>query len=133
MILLPHAVIDHQGDGSVVIRHDARHLPLPDDSVDLIVTSPPYFALRSYRDDDGHYDGQIGSEDTPEAFLQALDECMVEWRRVLKPGGSCWVNLAHMGVRALHQNHRPHLARQTGDTAMTETPHLTALVDWINE
>jgi DNA modification methylase len=93
MILLPHAVIDHQGDGSVVIRHDARHLPLPDESVDLIVTSPPYFALRSYRDDDGHYDGQIGSEDTPEAFLQALDECMVEWWRVLKPGGSCWVNL----------------------------------------
>jgi DNA modification methylase len=33
-----------------VIRGDARHLPLADNSVDLVVTSPPYFALRSYQD-----------------------------------------------------------------------------------
>ncbi len=33
-----------------VIRGDAEQLPLPDSSVDLIVTSPPYFGLRSYTD-----------------------------------------------------------------------------------
>ena len=33
-----------------VLRGDARHLPLPDGCVDLIVTSPPYFGLRSYTD-----------------------------------------------------------------------------------
>src|SRR5262249_44329304 len=33
-----------------VVRGDARRLPLPDGSVDLIVTSPPYFGLRSYTD-----------------------------------------------------------------------------------
>jgi ubiquinone/menaquinone biosynthesis C-methylase UbiE len=72
----------------VVIRGDAAHLPLPDDSVDLIVTSPPYFALRSYQDAGEHYAGQIGSEPTPAAFLDALWTCTREWVRVLKPSGS---------------------------------------------
>ena len=35
---------------AVVLRGDAAHLPLPDASVDLVVTSPPYFGLRSYSD-----------------------------------------------------------------------------------
>jgi hypothetical protein len=50
---------------ALVLRSDARSLPLPDASVDLIVTSPPYFALRSYTDGGEHYAGQIGSEATP--------------------------------------------------------------------
>jgi DNA modification methylase len=76
-----------------VIRGDAAHLPLADDSVDLIVTSPPYFALRSYRDEGEHYEGQIGSEPTPAEFLEALWRCTEEWQRVLKPTGSMFVNL----------------------------------------
>ncbi len=91
--LRPDATVDYQDEQVAVIRHDARQLPLEDGSVDLIVTSPPYFALRSYRDDGEHYDGQIGSEDTPDLFLDALDECMTEWGRVLKPSGSVWINL----------------------------------------
>ena len=86
-------IVDAEDDGAIVIRHDARDLPLEDGTVDLIITSPPYFALRSYRDDGEHYDGQIGSEETPEDWLDNLDECMVEWWRVLKPSGSVWVNL----------------------------------------
>jgi DNA modification methylase len=39
--------------GQLLVRGDARALPLPDSSVDLIVTSPPYFGLRDYRDDGG--------------------------------------------------------------------------------
>lgn len=35
---------------ALVVRGDARALPLPDGSVDLIVTSPPFYALRSYQD-----------------------------------------------------------------------------------
>jgi DNA modification methylase len=78
---------------AVVIQADARNLPLPDRSVDLIVTSPPYFALRSYQDGGEHYAGQIGAEPTPQAFLASLWECTAEWLRVLKPSGSLWVNL----------------------------------------
>lgn len=76
-----------------LVRGDAIALPLRDESVDLIVTSPPYFALRSYTDAGEHYDGQIGSEETPQAFLEALWAVTAECRRVLKPSGSLWVNL----------------------------------------
>jgi len=66
---------------------------LGDNTVDLIVTSPPYFALRSYQDGGEHYDGQIGSEGTPTAFLEALWAVTAECWRVLKPSGSLFVNL----------------------------------------
>ena len=78
---------------SLLTQADALRLPLADDSVDLIVTSPPYFALRSYQDGDEHYDGQIGSEASPQEFLEALWAATVEMVRVVKPSGSIFVNL----------------------------------------
>ncbi len=76
-----------------LLQGDARALPLPDASVDLVVTSPPYFALRSYRDGGEHYAGQIGSEPSPAEFIEALLECTREMARVLKPTGSIFLNL----------------------------------------
>jgi DNA modification methylase len=70
------------------IHGDARHLPLPDETVDLVVTSPPYFGLRDYGSDQ-----QIGAEPTPQEFISALIECTREMMRVLKPGGSIFINL----------------------------------------
>src|SRR5262245_14976435 len=81
------------GMNAIVVQADARSLPLPDASVDLIITSPPYFALRSYTDAGEHYEGQIGSEPTPQAYLEELWACTREWVRVLKPEGSMWINL----------------------------------------
>jgi DNA modification methylase len=78
---------------ATIIRGDARRLPLPDNSVDLVVTSPPYFALRSYTDGGEHYDGQIGAESNPNEFVSALLDVTRECARVLKPTGSIWVNL----------------------------------------
>lgn len=78
---------------AIVLRADARELPMPDASVDLIVTSPPYYGLRSYTDGGEHYAGQIGSEATPAEWLQAMLDCTREWMRVVKPTGSLWVNL----------------------------------------
>lgn len=77
----------------LVLQGNALALSLGDESVDLIITSPPYFALRSYRDEGTHYEGQIGSESTPTEFLEALWAATVEMVRVLKPSGSIWVNL----------------------------------------
>lgn len=76
-----------------VLRADAAHLPLPDASVDLVVTSPPYFGLRSYTDAGEHYTGQVGDEPTPAEYLTSLLTCTAEWLRVLKPAGSLFVNL----------------------------------------
>jgi DNA modification methylase len=78
---------------AVVLRGDAAHLPLPDGSVDLICTSPPYFGQRDYRDGGESLAGQIGSEETPAEYIAALLRCTQEWIRVLKPSGSLFVNL----------------------------------------
>ena len=82
-----------------LLRADSVAIPLADASVDLIVTSPPYFALRSYTDGGEHYLGQIGSEPTPAEFLAALWAVTAECVRVLKPSGSLSVNLgdSYMG------------------------------------
>ena len=61
---------------------------MPDNSVNCCVTSPPYFGLRDY----GH-DGQIGLEETPEAFVAKLVDVFREVKRVLRDDGSCWINL----------------------------------------
>lgn len=77
-----------------IVQADARALPLADASVDLIVTSPPYWGLRSYRDGGEHYSGQIGSEPTPQEWVDELVGMIDgEWRRVLKTSGSMWLNL----------------------------------------
>jgi len=67
---------------------------LPDGLFDLILTSPPFLALRSYLPD-GHpaKDREIGSEATPAAYLDVLLELTAEWGRVLAPHGSLAVEL----------------------------------------
>lgn len=61
---------------------------IPSESVQTCVTSPPYFGLRDY----GH-EGQIGLEETPEAFVSRLVEVFREVRRVLRSDGTLWLNL----------------------------------------
>lgn len=78
---------------AVILRGDAASLPLPDESVDLICTSPPYWNQRSYTDNGEHYEGQIGDEAAPGEYVDALLKCTREWARVLKPSGSIWVVL----------------------------------------
>ena len=69
----------------VLLRGDARELPLPDASVDLIVCSPPYYGQRDYLDGGESLAGQIGAEDTPQDYVATLLACTREWARVLKP------------------------------------------------
>ena len=117
----------HQGDAATVLA------TLPADSVDCIVTSPPYFGLRDYGTatwiggDEGcdhtpaatgstqnkgnngkmaqpwayycrkcgatRQDSQLGLEATPEEYVANLVAVFRELRRVLKPSGTCWLNL----------------------------------------
>lgn len=78
---------------ATVLCGNARHTMLADGSVDLIVTSPPYFGLRDYEDNGKLYDGQIGQEKTIAAYIEALIETTLEMARVLTDTGSIWVNL----------------------------------------
>jgi site-specific DNA-methyltransferase (adenine-specific) len=61
---------------------------LPDSSIDCVVTSPPYWGLRDY-----NVVGQLGQEDTPDAYIRALLAIFNEVHRVLKASGTCFVNL----------------------------------------
>lgn len=61
---------------------------LPANSVQTCVTSPPYYGLRDYG-----VDGQIGLEETPEAYVSKLVDVFREVKRVLHPTGTIWVNL----------------------------------------
>lgn len=71
-----------------IVTGDARSTGLPKASVDLVVTSPPYWQKRDY----GHED-QIGQESTPDGYVSAIMECLTEWRRLLRPGGSIFMNV----------------------------------------
>lgn len=73
---LPTTHALHQGD--------ARNLSfIPDQSVHLIVTSPPYWTLKQYRDGDG----QMGHIDDYGQFIQELNRVWSHCLRVLVPGG----------------------------------------------
>jgi len=61
---------------------------LPDNSIDCCITSPPYWGLRDY----GH-DEQLGSEKHFKDFVINLCNVFDEVKRVLKPSGTCFVNL----------------------------------------
>lgn len=61
---------------------------IPAETVNCIVTSPPYFSQRDY-----NAEGQIGNEATPEDYIKNLVEIFSECKRVLKEDGSLWLNL----------------------------------------
>lgn len=71
-----------------------RMAELEDGSVDLILTSPPFLALRSYLPAD-HPDKakEIGSEATPAEFIDVMLRLSAEWRRLLAPHGTLAVEL----------------------------------------
>ena len=75
----------------VIINRDALCAlrELPDESVHCCVTSPPYYALRDYG-----LDAQIGREDTPEQYIDRLVAVFHELKRVLRPDGTFWLNIA---------------------------------------
>lgn len=58
------------------------------ESIQCVVTSPPYWGLRDYG-----MDGQIGLEETPAAYVEKIVDVFREVRRVLKKDGTCWLNL----------------------------------------
>jgi DNA modification methylase len=80
----------YQDDHVTLWNDDARTASalMEPQSVDSIVTSPPYFGLRDYG-----VDGQIGLEPTLGEYVTGLSDTLTSYVDVLKPGGSLWLNL----------------------------------------
>lgn len=72
----------HQGNSVDVLQE------LPESSVHVAMTSPPYYGLRDYG-----VDGQIGLEDSLDDYIQSIVDVADELRRVLRDDGSWWLNL----------------------------------------
>lgn len=71
-----------QGDALTILKK------MKSGVIDCCITSPPYFGLRDYG-----IDNQFGLEGTPEEYIINLVEVFREVKRVLKNGGTCWLNL----------------------------------------
>lgn len=84
-----------QGDVLEVLRQ------FPDEVIDMIITSPPYYGLRDYG-----VEGQLGLEKTYQEFIGKLIDVFNEVKRVLKKEGSCFVNLgdSYGGSGGAHTN-----------------------------
>jgi len=72
----------YQGDSLEILK------TFPDESIDMVMTSPPYWALRDYG-----VEGQLGLESTFQEYINKLCDIFDEVKRVLKKEGTCWVNL----------------------------------------
>jgi DNA modification methylase len=68
------------GDALEILRE------MPANSVNCVVTSPPYYGLRDYG-----VGGQIGLENTPEEYIGRLVEIFMEAHRILTHDGTMWV------------------------------------------
>jgi len=71
-----------------MIQANAQHIPLKDESVQMVCTSPPYWGLRNYG-----INGQLGLEETPEDFVENCVKWAREVWRVLRKDGTFWLNL----------------------------------------
>lgn len=94
---------------------DARSLSwIPDQSVHLVVTSPPYFNLKKYND----HDAQMGDIDDYERFGDELDKVWQECYRVLVPGGRVVCVVGDVCVARRQNKGRHHVIPLHADIAV---------------
>lgn len=91
----------------LLVNGDSRKIPLADESVHCIVTSPPYWGLRNYSED-----GQIGLEQTPSEYIHEIVLVFRELWRVLHQTGTAWLNLgdSYVGYKGKNYGIHPHLS-----------------------
>lgn len=75
---------------NIILHGDALNMlkSLPDESIDSVITSPPYWALRDYG-----VEGQLGLEHSFQEYINKLCDIFDEIKRVLKKEGTCFVNI----------------------------------------
>lgn len=101
MMIIPSDLVEglNSTTNKIIIGHVLDVLKkFPSDSVDLIIFSPPYYGLRYYSAEanvlwsDGWF-GQLGSEPSPDMYIDHLFMVVGELKRVLKSTGSIYINI----------------------------------------
>lgn len=100
------------GDSASVLKS------LPDECVDMCVTSPPYWAIRDYHSGDD----EIGREETPLEYVAKLRDVFHEVKRVLKSTGTLWLNLGDT-----------YNGSKKGNTEVRKNPALAATQGGLNK
>jgi DNA modification methylase len=103
---------------AVILTGDCRETlrSLADNSVQCVVTSPPYWGLRDY----GH-PGQIGLESTPDEYVARMVAVFREARRVLADDGTLWLNLGDSYAGSWGAQSRPN-GTNNGSTLQGGSP-----------
>ena len=80
------------------------------DSIQTVITSPPYWGLRNYDNDE-----QLGQESSPEKFVSNLTELFSKIKRVLKEDGTVWVNIGdtYFGPKGGHYESKNSITNST--------------------
>ena len=90
--LVKNQKIKDFGSGNFILNGDCKDVlnNLPKESINCVITSPPYFNQRNYG---GSEHVEIGNEKTPEEYIEHLLEVFDSIIPILKPDGSLWLNL----------------------------------------
>ncbi len=122
-VTIPIGLGDSPPTATLLYGQDVRTTlrELPEASVHMVCTSPPYWGLRDYG-----RDGQIGLEQTPEEFVTSLVEVFKEVKRVLRPDGTLWVNLgdSYWGGKGKSSFG---MVQEAGDRGVISKPHQNAV------
>ncbi len=95
----------------------ARLAELPDDSVQCVVTSPPYWGLRDYG-----AEGQIGLESSPQEYVEKMAAVFAEVRRVLRKDGVAWVNMGDCYASGDRNTYRSGVSDNKGQQVQDNMP-----------
>jgi len=95
-----------------ILNGDVRQVlsELEPESVQCVVTSPPYWGMRDYGTE-----GQLGLEETPEKFVENMVEVFREVKRVLKKDGTVWMNLGDTYGKQVGKGFNTHEEDGTGN------------------
>ena len=100
-----------------IILGDSRRMSeLPDDSVHLVITSPPYWQLKDYGDKN-----QIGFHDTYESYINNLNLVWKECFRVLQNGCRLCINIGDQFARSVYYGRYKVIPIRTEITKFCET------------
>ncbi len=121
--------VDHDGEmgrieslvNSLLICGDAHRALdlLPDESVQTVVTSPPYWSLRDY-----HVEEQIGRDDALTDYLDSIVKTFRKLKRVMRHDGTAWLNVGDSYTSGNRRYRAPD--KKNRSRAMRVRPHTPA-------